>query len=1632
MGVRFGEAMHPGPESQDQQSTFAIGTFNPTGLVGKGDTIQDMPHGLWGASETHMTSVGYHKLVQELKFRQSKIKVVHGHFAPPVSSNVSSYGGKATGVAVLASTPLRQLTHEWPVDVWETSRLVACSTLIGNTWVKMGVAYGYAKDPHLPSTIASTDRILACLTDRLVYQSYGCRVIAGDFNHSRNIMPQFDLWRKEGWVEIQEYAWEKWKVPIKPTYRGKSVIDMVWISPEMVPYLEQVTVDPSYYADHAVVFGRFTFPKKPAATPVWRKPMPIQWDQVPEGTFCLNMPDLTDADAALQHLFAQVEQHVDTQLKKTTGHGLLPQQRGRCLTQRPHIKHHEVTPIRPPVKGSPSIGFHGENFTYTKWVRQLRRLDSLRKGLAVPNPSSAHASHLSDLWQSIRAAPGFPHGFPKAWHSRATVLPNSPVTLPRKVPSKATADVIYASFEADFRAFEKLLKQNRTTRAVQRRAQDPNVVFKDVKKAQSLPVQTVVLKKKAEVTEVDTQLNVIKYTPLTLDIQEPVVASAGMLAVQSHDPGVITLSTVPGIEIGDLLVQDQVVADLPGLFQAFHDLWHPIWNRHQGLPKEAWDEQIRQLNSTPPMVTVTLEFPLVDLESWDQMVRSKKPHSATGPDGVSRVDLIKMPPEARQCLVDLFGGIDRREIPWPSSLLVGHITAIEKHGAAAQPHEYRPICVLPVAYRVWASGKAKTILQWLDRHQPATMIGNRPGYCTMDIWYQLALLVEQAAYWPETHCTGLVTDVCKCFNTLPRALVYVCARRCGIPASFLEVWFQAISKVTRHFVVAGGCSPPLLSETGFPEGDPLSVVAMACVNFQMHHDLQSSQLEGTIISYVDNWEAVSNTPSATLRVWDQLQAFSKTMDITLDAKKTYTWATASADRKTLRSGPVPVKLDGRDLGAHMHYSKRRTMYTIRDRIGTAQALWGGIARSLAPLTQKLRLLPSVAWARCFHGSAIVPLGDDHANRLRSKAMQALRWDKKGASPWIQFSLVEDPTHDPGFHIVWSTILAFRRLVDFDVPFAILDKLCQEPSKNMAPGPCSLLLTRIHVLGWSWLGNGWCQDHFGMVFDIVAAPQQFLASLAKQAWTMHVGSIMDVRATFEGLKHVDRAFSMEEKTSWSDEKAAVLRTASNGTFFTRDKQYHSGKFQCKTCPWCESEDSIFHRYWECPFFHDLRKQLPLDDVGSLLAMPPCTHLHGWFPFTDLALRWEQTRELLQDCTMCFEPTIPMDHDVHFFIDGGCHGRSTFTKLGTWAVAVANLHTADFAPIAQGFLPGRLRTSVRAELTALCVALAVGLHLNRPFSVWTDCQAIFDKINRWMRATTWPSLTHQHKNADLWKVVLRRLQAAVANNLFQSVFKVRSHQEATQYSDLVDRWAIEGNNFVDAMTNRVLQTIPSELQLVWQARQEEITKLRRLRNLLRQYMYDVGMRAITHRSQAHTVEPMPPTNTGSRAPVDSRLSIAPLPDRLPAGTWPKSFSAHCEDMFQWLHTLQAGDDACNNWLSSYQLLVHYQLTTGRVGYLFQNRGYHVVSDPECPAYTFIKGAGWFVSLLKVMCTHWGLPYITSNKVPAGVSFNSWRRCILVRVNPATVQMIDHRLAAHGVRQIRKISSAFSHVRGFWDVP
>ena len=1607
--ARIGEAKNPGP---------IIGTTNPCGALGKAAMYAELPGegrvpAVWGIAESHLTKHGLARFRQELVHQQAKWRIVHGAHAPPLSNVPGTLGGKATGTAILSNCPIRQMTSDWEPEAWATGRFQVAAVHVETQWLKIGSFYGYARDAHTKAVKGKTDTLLQNLTERIVLQSRGLRALVGDFNATTADLGQFEVWRKHGFRELQEIAKTRWSQDIQNTCKGKSVKDHVWVSSELAELLTEVKVSTEFFPDHAIVYGVFRPFGSHVPTTIWYKPHQLPWEDIPVD----HVWDEAPLPASIPEVFASMEAQVDRTLRSQGKPGLQRNQKGRCAVTEPTTIRHPITPVKPSRKGEYVITYLGESFHHTKWVRQLRRFQSLAKLLQKPPQNEGTRNHVHQLWKAIRGAAGFPGGFPHAWLQRAVVMPGTPWQLPKQVPSLEIAQAIFLNFQCEFRLLEKQLNQHRRATAKARRVDDPNVIFRDVAKPRSMPVQTVVTKTVANVVSVSEDGLTINYEPADLDTQQEVESSHGWLQLKSHRPGVLEMEAESALEVGDQITQQTMRGGIKQIFHAFADLWKPMWKKHADTPPDRWDEFVGRLKSEVPKPDEALQLPPITTEQWIKAVRAKKAKTATGPDGVSRMDLLRMPPSLCSALVGRINMIDQGVHQWPAPLLVGHITSVEKSENACAPKDFRPITVLTLPYRTWSSIRARQCLRFLDRVAHAGVKGNRPQQGTLSIWWQISSEIEASIFQDEP-LSGFVTDVCKAFNNLSRPVVYACAIHFGLPLAFIRTWHTAVAGVTRHFVVQGSTSEPIRGDTGYPEGDPLSVVAMMLMNMAMHHMLAFQVPEACTLSFVDNWECKATCSAAVNRTFCAMEQFAAMVDVQLDSAKSHFWAVTAADRKYLTACNRKVIHHGADLGGHLNYTKRFTNYTLQARISKTRVLWDHLRRSSAPQEQKLRMTFTVAWPRCLHGIAGTSLGMEHLGKLRSSLMQSMGWNKKGASPILQ-GLLMHPRCDPWYYTLWETLSVFRTQCTPDATFPVLTGLVLNPPAHVNPGPAGVFLARLHSLGWKWDHHGFIVDHEGFRWHIIDSPVQLVKMRLQHAWAAAMGALVSQRKEFHGMCTVDTITSRSTQKSFALDGAGILRTAMNGTLYTRNKQIHAGKVPSKTCPHCELEDSVEHRLSQCEGFADLRAAVSEATWQFVGLQPECTRLHGWFVESACDRLFREALHNLPDTTGSFEHVPQVPDTLHLFTDGSCrHPTKPVIRTATWGVSLALLPEERFFPIAAGSVMGMCQTVLRGEILAAISACRCGLLYKRPFYLWVDNELVYKRIRAWTQ-NEGKVPTSRNNDHDLWQKLWTLVRTSVSRGFFQQVVKVTSHQRVGG-GNFVEEWARRGNESADRTAGDAFQQWPASCVRLAK-KMEELYQQRHFacqefHNMLVQCgLRDVESKAVSadHDEQRWEQE----TRKGDNR--DAPVSLDGI-QRLIVPTDPQHLGECLQPLHAWLTALTTAEDAMPIWLSSYQLLMHYQSTTGSMGFEYRRKGrlWLLVQDPNTQ-FGFLQLATWLQSLIRNYATFFGIHADTQLQLPWGSSFRSWQRCLHLRASTAQFARIDQTLRRRGIAGIKKIS-------------
>lgn len=278
-------------------------------------------------------------------------------------------------------------------------------------------------------------------------------------------------------------------------------------------------------------------------------------------------------------------------------------------------------------------------------------------------------------------------------------------------------------------------------------------------------------------------------------------------------------------------------------------------------------------------------------------------------------DLKALPPAALQNFIDMFKYAEQSG-EWPSQVVAGRVSCLAKVPHPERVLDFRPITVLGLLYRCWGTFHARRAIRHLEHILPLGLFGSRPSRFAGQVWSQLLWSIEQA-YECDIPLCGLVVDIQKAFNFLPRAVVLEACAIVGIPFQVLRGWAGALTLMARRFMLNGSLSAPAYSNCGLPEGCALSCVGMMVIDVLFHHWMTHHFPLCQPLSYVDDWQVLLTNPDLLGATFRCLEEFTQALDLQLDQKKSHTWSVSARGRQSLRAQQLSVVSHCKNLGAHV-------------------------------------------------------------------------------------------------------------------------------------------------------------------------------------------------------------------------------------------------------------------------------------------------------------------------------------------------------------------------------------------------------------------------------------------------------------------------------------------------------------------------------------------------------------------------------------------------------------------------------------------------------------------------------------------------------------------------------------------
>ena len=1009
-----------------------------------------------------------------------------------------------------------------------------------------------------------------------------------------------------------------------------------------------------------------------------------------------------------------------------------------------------------------------------------------------------------------------------------------PSVVPVQPPVAEHAALFYLGMELELASLEKALSQSRSHAKRLLKASDAQAMYAAVRRDAPAQVDSLVSTVSGIVTLVDESECALELScHVGFDPQKPLVSESGLLNIIHAEDDKVWVDSCHGVEAGHSVWQKSPSGVLEDLFQAFESQWSRLWQRHESVSVSQWRDildfaaaHLRPVVAPPPNLSV---------QTLKRCARRKSKHAATGLDGVSRGDLLALHDVELATLLKVYGHACTSG-DWPEQVLHGYVRSLAKVPDPETVGQYRPITVFSFLYRTWSSLAAKHWLKHISSIVDPFLFGSTTGGRAAMVWRHVLETVE-AAHRGDRPACGFTADIVKAFNDLPRLPAITTAKLLGVDQGTLLAWSGALTGFKRHFVIQGSYSQGVGSCNGFPEGCALSCLAMVGLTHLFHVWVRAVDMTFKPISYVDNWAVLLESPEAMQKACDAVDKFASMLQITLDAKKNFTWSADRAGRASLRAQGFRVVNATRDLGAHVVYTRQLSNCTLLDRIHGLDDFWRKLTVASVPYKQKVILISRVAWPRALHAVSAAVVGKKRFEALRTSVMQSLGQQKPGANPDLHCCL-EGHAFDPQAFAILETIRDARSLschqsVALDLQAGPLGS--ELPTFNSVS---EILCQRLHQAGFQVLPGGIAEDVIGQFSFLECAFGELVARF-QRAWIGVVAAKVAHRPTFKGFQLVDVVATRRDYRTFDGFDQGVLRKFLHGALISNDHAQHWSESGVAACLLCGGVDSVKHRLWECSASAKLRDELPMDFHHVLPTLPAVVSQHGWSLQSHLEVAWFQYLTALPvDFPL---PSVPPPGQIlDLFTDGSClFPREPHCRVAAFAVVHASPFSLDFAPtsfrplIAQP-LAGVLQSAYRAELQALVAALAVVAKFKVWVRIWSDSASVIAAFHRYV--TDAGQVHRNSKHSDLL-FELQRLAAEIGVERI-AVLKVPAHQKRVDFPSELDQWLISGNAAADAAAGAANQARGPAFWNLWEAHSRQVADNQWSANLVRRHIVAVG--------------------------------------------------------------------------------------------------------------------------------------------------------------------------------------------------
>ncbi len=657
----------------------------------------------------------------------------------------------------------------------------------------------------------------------------------------------------------------------------------------------------------------------------------------------------------------------------------------------------------------------------------------------------------------------------------------------------------------------------------------------------------------------------------------------------------------------------------------FRKAWMPYFCR-SGHPQVSVDQFLGFIGHFLPQEDF-LDLPRITGRDLQEVARSKKA-TAGGLDGWAWNEVKALPLPWFSGLAILLELIESTGI-WPQGLLDAYIAMIPKADGDSTPLGQRPLSVLPVVYRLWASLRLGHLREWVEGWLPKSVYSLGNGLSSVEAWFSTALDIEDVLSGTgNDQLHVMVADVIKSFDTVDRSILDCALGRLGLPGWFRKVYFSFHSQVRLRFKLAAGLGEPWCRDGGIPQGCPLSMVFIVALYVPWCRHLESlPDIKPQL--YADNLKCSAVRPRALFESAYFTARYVRLVGQDVSPGKCVLLSTSRTVRRAMKFWDISgdggfwnVQLDVRDLGGHLDFTHRSRAGTLSRRVGKATDGVAAVGALPLGFQAKLGLVRGKFISAGLHAAEASYVSSSSLSSFRAAIVRAV-WSSKMplANAPAVLNLLDGPVGvDPAYHVVWSRFRMMRRYLAYcpeEKPriFRMLDLIARGAPGH---GPVHLLLLSAAEVGFAWDGaeEGWIRVSLPPL-RMMAGPIQHFGAAILDAWRFRIFSRLAERKGFWGVEFADFKGSLQLLNSphLRERDKMLLRAILCGGVWN-GFLLGKAKKEDVPCRFCGERDGDGHLFWECSF-SPLQHVRELPEFAFLMSLdrsrwPRCLLWHGWLP------------------------------------------------------------------------------------------------------------------------------------------------------------------------------------------------------------------------------------------------------------------------------------------------------------------------------------------------------------------------------------------------------------------------------------